>query len=142
VTYAKTGAFARAIAELLQRAAPELVVSNMRKALREGKVLVDWSQNDAHKTTVAPYSLRAKEHPTVSTPLKWREVERSLQNPDLLKFEAGDILQRVKKLGDLFAPVLKLRQKLPSLATLVTGHFKAVHANFGELKLCLNDSSG
>jgi bifunctional non-homologous end joining protein LigD len=89
----------------------------MAKNLRKGKVLVDWSQNDQHKTTVSVYALRAREHPTVSTPVEWKEVERALkrEDPDSLRFEAGDVLKRVKRRGDLFEPVLKLKQKLPDL---------------------------
>ena len=89
----------------------------MKKTLRVGKVLVDWSQNDEHKTTVAVYSLRAKERPTVSTPVSWEEVEQCLRkkDPSLLVFEAKDVLARVVSLGDLFEPVLKLKQKLPKL---------------------------
>jgi bifunctional non-homologous end joining protein LigD len=76
---------------------------------------VDWSQNDEHKTTVCVYSLRAKEHPTVSTPVTWDEVATALkrENAKLLTFEHGEVLKRVKKHGDLFAPVLKLKQQLP-----------------------------
>ena len=90
----------------------------MKKQLRVGKVLVDWSQNDEHKTTVSVYSLRAREHPTVSTPVKWEEVEQALKKKDatLLVFEAGQVLDRVQKMGDLFEPVLTLKQKLPKLA--------------------------
>ena len=90
----------------------------MKKELRKGKVLVDWSQNDEHKTTIAVYSLRAREHPTVSTPVKWEEVEQLLKKKDatLLVFEAGQVLKRVEKMGDLFEPTLKLKQKLPKLA--------------------------
>ena len=104
---------------MLERADPELVVSRMAKNLRKGKVLVDWSQNDQHKTTVSVYSLRAKEHPTASTPVEWKEVERALKraDPDVLRFEAKDVLKRVDKQGDLFEPVLKLKQKLPDLKT-------------------------
>jgi bifunctional non-homologous end joining protein LigD len=92
----------------------------MQKVLRKGKVFVDWSQNDEHKTTVNVYSLRAKEHPTVSTPITWDEVEatRKKKNAKLLTFEAEDVLKRVQKHGDLFAPVLTLKQKLPSLSAL------------------------
>ncbi|HEX3719656.1 MAG TPA: non-homologous end-joining DNA ligase [Verrucomicrobiae bacterium] len=120
VTYDKTGAFAHAVAELLEKKNPETVVSKMQKILRAGKVLVDWSQNHDHKTTVTVYSLRAKEHPTVSTPVSWEEVEGALKkkNPKLLTFEAADVLKRVEKQGDLFAPVLKLRQKLPAVGAL------------------------
>ena len=98
--------------------APGIVVSDMKKQLRVGKVFVDWSQNDEHKTTISVYSLRAREHPTVSTPVKWDEVEQALKKKDatLLVFEAGQVLDRVQKMGDLFEPVLTLKQKLPKLA--------------------------
>jgi bifunctional non-homologous end joining protein LigD len=120
VTYDDTKPFAHELARVLERQHPELVVSDMKKALRTGKVLVDWSQNDDHKTTVCVYSLRAKERPTVSTPVQWQEVENCLEtdDPNLLVFDAGQVLDRVKKHGDLFAPVLKLKQKLPLLANL------------------------
>jgi bifunctional non-homologous end joining protein LigD len=117
-TYDQTKPFANALARLLENDHRDLVVSDMKKALRVGKVLVDWSQNDEHKTTIGVYSLRAREHPTVSTPVKWEEVERCLKKKDasLLVFEAGDVLKRVEKMGDLFEPVLKLKQELPRLA--------------------------
>ncbi|HSH94191.1 MAG TPA: non-homologous end-joining DNA ligase [Roseimicrobium sp.] len=120
VTYEKTKAFAHAVAELLARELPDLVVSDMKKSLRKGKVLVDWSQNDDHKTTVNVYSLRAKAHPTVSTPVTWKEVAAALKKKSarLLTFETTDVLTRVRKHGDLFAPVLTLRQKLPALTVL------------------------
>jgi bifunctional non-homologous end joining protein LigD len=120
VTYEKTSPFAHAVAELLEKKAPDTVVSKMLKSLRGGKVLVDWSQNNDHKTTVTVYSLRAKEHPTVSTPVTWDEVETALKkkNPKLLTFEAADVLKRVEKHGDLFAPVLQLKQKLPPIEAL------------------------
>ena len=88
----------------------------MQKALRKGKVLIDWSQNDEHKTTVNVYSLRAKEQPTVSTPVAWQEVEVTLQreDPSRLIFHSDAVLQRLEKLGDLFAPVLPLKQRLPN----------------------------
>jgi bifunctional non-homologous end joining protein LigD len=115
VTYDETKPFAHAVAQALERSDPDHVVSRMAKDLRKGKVFVDWSQNDEHKTTVAVYSLRAKERPTASTPVEWKEVERALkrEDPDLLSFEAGDVLKRVDKQGDLFAPVAELKQKLP-----------------------------
>ncbi len=99
---------------------PDLVVSDMKKALRTGKVLVDWSQNDDHKTTVCVYSLRAKERPTVSTPVKWEEVESCLKkgDPSLLVFDSDKVLARAKKYGDLFEPVLKLKQKMPPVEAL------------------------
>ncbi|MBE0543380.1 MAG: non-homologous end-joining DNA ligase [Verrucomicrobia bacterium] len=120
VNYEKTKAFAHALAELMENQSPDLVVSNMKKSLRKGKVFVDWSQNDDHKTTVNVYSLRAKEHPTVSTPISWDEVETALKKKkaSLLVFEADVVLKRVQKLGDLFAPVLSLKQKLPALKNL------------------------
>ncbi|HEX2084098.1 MAG TPA: DNA ligase D [Solirubrobacteraceae bacterium] len=109
--------FARAVAELLEREEPDLVVSRMTKALRPGKVLVDWSQNDEHKTTVNVYSLRAKDRPTVSTPITWDEVRECHEagDPDLLVFDSEQVLARVEEHGDLFAPVASLRQELPKL---------------------------
>jgi bifunctional non-homologous end joining protein LigD len=119
-TYEKTKAFAHAVAQSLEKEFPAVVVSNMQKSLRGGKVLVDWSQNDPHKTTVCVYSLRAKDHPTVSTPVAWDEVALALKKKSakLLTFEAEDVLKRVKKYGDLFAPILKLKQKLPATNTI------------------------
>ena len=116
ITYEQTKPFAHAVAQTLERAEPDLVVSRMAKKLRKGKVFVDWSQNDQHKTTVAVYSLRARERPTVSTPLEWDEVERAAQkeDPGALRFEASDVVERVEERGDLFAGVLKLRQELPA----------------------------
>ena len=92
----------------------------MKKALRTNKVLVDWSQNDQHKTTISVYSLRAREQPTVSTPVTWEEVEKALKKKDanLLVFESKDVLARVEKMGDLFAEVQTLKQKLPKLSGL------------------------
>jgi bifunctional non-homologous end joining protein LigD len=118
VGYEATKNFARALAHLLEDEHRDLVVSDMKKQLRIGKVLVDWSQNDEHKTTVSVYSLRARERPTVSTPVRWEEVEHAFKKKDAtsLAFEAGQVLDRVQKLGDLFAPVLTLKQKLPKLA--------------------------
>jgi len=114
-TYGETKPFSRAVAEALAARRPELVVSNMKKSLRGGKVLLDWSQNDPHKTTVCVYSLRARERPTVSMPVTWSEVRRCLRarDPSLLSFEADAALRRVEKRGDLFAPVLSLKQELP-----------------------------
>jgi bifunctional non-homologous end joining protein LigD len=110
-----TKGLSRALAEHLEREHPQLVVSKMLKSLRTGKVLVDWSQNDEHKTTVCVYSLRAKEEPTVSTPVTWDEVETCLKKkkPDLLTFRSDQTLARVETSGDLFEPVEKLKQKLP-----------------------------
>jgi bifunctional non-homologous end joining protein LigD len=118
VTYERTKSFAHAIAELLEREAPEIVTSQMRRELRKGKVFVDWSQNDPHKTTVTVYSLRAKEQPTVSTPVTWDEVEGAIKKKRRLSFDSNDVLQRAEKFGDTFAPVLSLKQKLPTLARL------------------------
>jgi bifunctional non-homologous end joining protein LigD len=120
ITYEKTKPFARGLAGLLEKQTPDLVLSNMRKDLRASKVFMDWSQNDAHKTTVNVYSLRAKERPTVSTPVSWEEIETAQQKKKatLLQFETEDVLTRVEKLGDLFAPVLTLKQKLPRLESL------------------------
>jgi bifunctional non-homologous end joining protein LigD len=117
VTYEETKPFARALAEMLERQHPELVVSKMSKSLRSGKVFVDWSQNDRHKTTVCVYSMRAKERPTVSTPVTWHEVEQALKknDPQRLQFLSDDVLRRVEKHGDLFAPVLNLKQSLRGL---------------------------
>jgi len=115
VTYERSKPFARALAVFLERQSPDLIVSNMQKSLRKGKVLVDWSQNDAHKTTVNVYSLRAQDRPTVSTPVRWEEIESTIKkkNPALLRFEADGVLKRVKRWGDLFAPVLSTKQTLP-----------------------------
>jgi bifunctional non-homologous end joining protein LigD len=96
---------ARAFAERLEREQPRHVVSRMTKALRTGKVLIDWSQNNGSKTTVAPYSLRARQSPTVSTPVSWEEVA-ACRRPEELFFTAGAVLDRVARLGDLFAPLL------------------------------------
>jgi len=119
-TYEKTKTFAHRLAEVLKEQAPKLVVSKMQKNLRRGKVLVDWSQNDDHKTTVNVYSLRAKEHPTVSTPVTWDEVRAAhkKKNAKLLVFETKDVLKRVERHGDLFADVLTLKQKLPAISAL------------------------
>jgi bifunctional non-homologous end joining protein LigD len=120
VTYEKTKTFSHAIAELLESQSPETVVSKMQKSLRAGKVLVDWSQNDDHKTTVNVYSLRAKDYPTVSTPVTWEEVDAVVRSKKAtaLRFESKEVLNRVEKMGDLFAPVLSLKQKLPSVSRI------------------------
>ena len=114
-TYAQTKPFAQGVAQVLERRHPELVVSEMRKDLRPGKVLIDWSQNDEHKTTVCVYSLRARDRPTVSTPITWDEVEAVLRtrDPDDLAFTSDEVLARVAEHGDCFAPVLELEQELP-----------------------------
>jgi len=113
--YDHTKAFARTVAEALEKETPEAVVSKMAKVLRKGRVFVDWSQNDDHKTTINVYSLRAQDFPTVSTPLTWEEVaaaaKRERTHP--LAFKANEVLARLKKKGDLFAPVLEIKQTLP-----------------------------
>jgi bifunctional non-homologous end joining protein LigD len=116
-TYAQTKPLARAIAEVLEQAEPELIVSRMTKTLRAGKVLIDWSQNDPHKTTVSVYSLRARERPTASTPVTWDEVRACADGADaeLLVFTASDVVARVAEHGDLFADSRSLLQALPSL---------------------------
>lgn len=116
-SYDVTKVFAKNMAELLEREHPKNVVSKMAKALRNGKVFVDWSQNDEYKTTVCVYSLRAKEQPTVSTPVTWDEVAMALKKKDAkrLTFVTEDTLNRVEEHGDLFEPVLKLKQKLKSV---------------------------
>jgi bifunctional non-homologous end joining protein LigD len=117
VGYDKTGSFAHAIALLLEKQHPKEIVSKMTKSLRKGKVFVDWSQNNRHKTTIGVYSLRARERPTASTPLTWEEVEAGSRkrNPEALAFGSSELVKRLDKHGDLFEPVLKLRQKLPDL---------------------------
>jgi bifunctional non-homologous end joining protein LigD len=118
VTYDHTKPFAKTIAQMLEKQHPKLVVSQMKKELRGGKVFIDWSQNDDHKTTVNVYSLRAKEQPTVSTPLLWDEVEEILErgDPDWPVFVSDEALARVEEHGDLFEPVLELEQELPELS--------------------------
>ena len=115
-SYAKTKTFAQRIAEKMRALAPETIVTQMRRALRPGKVFIDWSQNDPHKTTVSVYSLRARSTPTVSTPVTWTEVQKCVRtrDPKILVFDSAAVLQRVKRRGDLFAPMLTLRQKLPT----------------------------
>ena len=108
-----TKRLSQALARHLEGEHPKLIVSSQKKELRKGKVLIDWSQNDEHKTTVSVYSLRARERPTVSTPLDWDEVGAA--DPAALVFEAGDLLERVEDRGDLFAPVHELKQRLPDL---------------------------
>jgi bifunctional non-homologous end joining protein LigD len=104
-------ALSHALARHLEAEHPKLIVSQQKKELRKGKVLIDWSQNDENKTTVGVYSLRARERPTVSTPLAWEELE----HPEALVFEAADVLERFEQQGDLFAPVVELQQELPEL---------------------------
>ncbi|MGN6368093.1 MAG: non-homologous end-joining DNA ligase [Phycisphaerae bacterium] len=131
VTFEETKAFAKELAEGLERAHPELVTSNMLKAKRGGKVFMDWSQNDSHKTTVCVYSLRARERPTVSTPVTWEEIAKAVKKKDegMLVFEAGEVLKRVEKFGDLFEGVLKVKQKLGGKAVKGGARGKGVKRN-------------
>ena len=119
-TYEVTKSFAHTLARLLEDQHRQLVVSEMKKQLRTGKVFVDWSQNDEHKTTIGVYSLRAREYPTVSTPVTWEEVERTHKKKDASKlvFEAKQVVARVEKLGDLFEPLLELKQYVPDLKAM------------------------
>ena len=110
VTFEETKPFAKAVAETMEKGMPELVVSRQAKSLREGKVLVDWGQNDRTKSMVSAYSLRGKERPAVSVPVDWEELD----DPAALVFESNDALERVERDGDLFAPVLTLKQTLPA----------------------------
>jgi bifunctional non-homologous end joining protein LigD len=114
--YEQTQSFARQLAQLLERRYPELVVADMDKRLRTGKVFIDWSQNADFKTTVAVYSLRAKrDHPFVSMPVTWSELKRALdtRTADDLSFDPTAALRRIRARGDLFAPVLRVKQRLP-----------------------------
>jgi bifunctional non-homologous end joining protein LigD len=115
-TYKATKPFAQGVAQVLERRHPDLIVSGMNKERRAGKVFIDWSQNDEHKTTVCVYSLRARDTPTVSTPVEWDEVEAVIRtrDPDDLSFTSDEVLARVEEHGDPFAPVLELEQELPS----------------------------
>jgi bifunctional non-homologous end joining protein LigD len=108
----RTSDYAHEMAEALETAQPRLVLSRMAKNLRGGKVFVDWSQNNGAKTTVAPYSLRAREQPWVSTPLTWDEVAAA-RRPSDLQFVSGDVLERVASEGDLFAGLLEQGPRLP-----------------------------
>jgi len=118
ITFEQTKQFAHAVALLLENENPKEVTSVMRKDLRVGKVLIDWSQNDSHKTTACAYTLRARSQPTVSTPVTWEEVSKALKkkDPSMLTFTAPQVLDRVSRVGDLFAPVLKLKQRLTAKA--------------------------
>jgi bifunctional non-homologous end joining protein LigD len=115
VSYDETKNLSLALAQYLEHEHADLVTSTMSKAVRKGKVFVDWSQNDEHKTTICVYSLRAREEPTVSTPIAWDEVEKCLKTKkaDLFKFRSDQVLARVEKRGDLFEPVEEMKQKLP-----------------------------
>lgn len=111
-THQHASDFALAVAQLLEKQQPKLVTSNMARAERPGKIFIDWSQNTRHKTTIAPYSLRGRDRPTVSTPITWDEVS-DCADGEWISFEAGDVLSRVEELGDVFAPVATLEQLLP-----------------------------
>lgn len=127
VTYATTQPFAKGLADLMAQQHPKLVVAEMTKSLRPGKVFIDWSQNSDFKTTVGVYSLRAKsERPTVSMAVQWDELERALKSrdKDRLSFEPEAALKQLEKTGDPFAPVLKLKQKLPLAGKLPRGSVK------------------
>jgi bifunctional non-homologous end joining protein LigD len=120
VSYDQTKPFAKAIARILESIHPDMVVSDMKKALRTNRVFVDWSQNDQYKTTVNVYSMRAKQRPTVSTPLTWKEVEQCLkkEDEDLLVFTSDQTLGRVEKYGDLWGRLTTMKQKLPRIEKL------------------------
>lgn len=113
-SYGQTKYFAQKLAQLLEKKYPDKIVSKMRKDLRQGKVFIDWSQNDRHKTTVCVYSLRGRTEPLISTPVNWSEVEYAWKanNPRLLTFDSAAVLERVRQFGDLFAPVLTAKQVL------------------------------
>jgi bifunctional non-homologous end joining protein LigD len=116
VTYETVTPFAKSVAELLHQRHPDFIVSDMAKALRVNRVFIDWSQNHEKKTTVGPYSIRGKrDEPFVSMPVTWTELARAKKagKTDSLFFPPAEALKRVEKQGDLFAPVLTLKQKLP-----------------------------
>jgi bifunctional non-homologous end joining protein LigD len=115
VDYQRTKTISKGLAQQLQREQPKHIVHMQRKTLREGKVLIDWSQNDEYKTTVSVYSLRARSRPTVSTPVTWEEVERCLDegDPNAMVFDSEAVMRRMQEHGDMFEPVLTLKQKLP-----------------------------
>lgn len=112
-THEQASQFALAVGQLLERQMAHRVTTTMTKAIRPNKVFIDWSQNARFKTTIAPYSLRAREHPTVSTPISWDEVQSGADGHEELVYEAGDVLERAERLGDLFAGTQTLRQELP-----------------------------
>ena len=118
VDFARTKTFSKAVAELFEQSEPALVVSRQTKARREGKVLIDWSQNDRNKTTICVYSLRARPHPTASTPVEWDEVSTAAKkgDPARLSFQADEVLERISRQGDLFGPLLSVTQQLPDFA--------------------------
>ena len=113
VSHEQAAQFALACGQVLEKRLPKRVTTVMAKSARPGKIFIDWSQNAHHKTTIAPYSLRARPEPTVSTPVSWDEVESCADGDLELRFEAADVLSRVREQGDLFADVLALEQRLP-----------------------------
>jgi bifunctional non-homologous end joining protein LigD len=115
VTFEHTKTFAHETALALERRFPDRITSNMKKDLRTNKIFIDWSQNDEHKTTAATYSLRVNDQPTVSTPVTWDELTTAMKKKGIkrLTFTTKDVLARIEKLGDLFAPVLTMKQRLP-----------------------------
>ena len=115
-THEHAASFALAVGQLLERQHPGQVLTSMTKADRKGKVFIDWSQNARHKTTIAVYSMRARPHPTVSTPVTWDEVTEAAAGHTELRFLWSDVLDRIERLGDLFAPVLTVEQELPGPA--------------------------
>ncbi len=123
VDYNETKVVSKGLAQLFEAQHPELVVPKQLKELRTGRVLIDWSQNDQYKTTVNVYSLRARKRPTVSTPVSWAEVEKcwKAKDAELLVFDSDQVLKRIEKLGDLFEPVVKKKQKLPRSLLELTG---------------------
>jgi bifunctional non-homologous end joining protein LigD len=116
VSYDETRPFSHALAQVLERQHPDLIVTTQDRSVRPKKVLIDWSQNTAFKTTVSVYSVRARPRPTASTPVEWAEVEAALEagDPEMLVFEAPEVLKRVDERGDLMAPLLTVEQVLPS----------------------------
>jgi bifunctional non-homologous end joining protein LigD len=130
VDYTQTKVVSKGLAQLFEEKYPKLAVHKQLKELRVGRVLIDWSQNDQYKTTINVYSLRARKRPTVSTPVSWDEVEKCLKasDPELLVFDSDQVLKRVDKLGDLFEPVVKKKQKLPKSLLEATGGADALDA--------------
>ena len=114
VTFDETKEFAKAVAQAFENHLPDKATSNMKKEERKGKVFIDWSQNDMNKSTVCVYSLRAREYPTVSTPVTWGELENAYKKRDakLLQFQAKDVINRIEKHGDLFSGMLEIKQGL------------------------------
>jgi len=112
ISHEQAGQFALFVAQAMEKHHGDRVLSNMRKELRTGKVFIDWSQNSRHKTTICAYSLRARPHPTVSTPVTWDEVDAASTGAPL-SFEAPEVLQRVETMGDLWAPTVTVKQEIP-----------------------------